>query len=85
MYAVSKDRQVVPPNRLAELRRARGLSREGLAYFAGLNVRTVERLETGVHPPRRATKVVLAAALGVQPSELGFPAIEGDPDLLPAA
>lgn len=40
-----------------------GLSREGLAYKAGISVKTVERLEAGKSVPRRATLAVINNAL----------------------
>lgn len=50
----------------AELRKSReaiGLSRIGLAYLAGVDLRTVERIEGEKVEPRRATLVVLEGAL----------------------
>lgn len=43
-----------------------GLSREGLAHFAGVSLRTIIRLEQGEHFPRRATQRVIEAALDEQ-------------------
>lgn len=59
--AMPKDRQV---SALENTRRARGLSREGLAAEAGVSLRTVERIEGGDVTPHRATARVLAAVLG---------------------
>lgn len=54
------------------IRRARekaGLSREGLAYKAGLALRTVERIEAGDVQPRRATLTVIEQALAAADAE----------------
>jgi ribosome-binding protein aMBF1 (putative translation factor) len=44
-------------------REAVGLSREGLAYKAGISLKTLERLEAGKNIPRRATLAVIETAL----------------------
>lgn len=51
-------------------RLAAGMSREELAYRAGLALRTLERIELNGVTPRRATVVVLALALKVEPESL---------------
>jgi ribosome-binding protein aMBF1 (putative translation factor) len=51
-------------------REAAGLSPEGLAYKAGLSLRTVERIEGGQVTPRRATIRVIADVLGVEADSL---------------
>lgn len=66
------DRQV---NALEIRRRARGLSREGLAADAGVSLRTVERLERGEVTPHRATARVLAVVLETSVEDL-FPGSE---------
>src|SRR3954453_8420994 len=56
-----------PPHRpcaLEVMRRARGLSREGLAATAGVSARTIYNIEVEGRAPRRATKRVLCLALG---------------------
>lgn len=55
--------------RIKELRRARGLSQERLAYLAGLSVKTVQRSEGngGLH---ERTLRKIAKALGVEPGDL---------------
>lgn len=50
------------PQEIQERREALGLSREGLAYKAGLALRTVERIERGEAEPRRATVAVIERA-----------------------
>jgi DNA-binding XRE family transcriptional regulator len=62
---------VIDGQRLRELRRQRGLSREGLAWKAGLGVTTVGRLERQPRPPCRTRTVArLAAALGQAPDAM---------------
>lgn len=58
------------PTSVRTAREALGLSREGLAYKAGVSVRTVERWETGQYMPRRATRKVVADVLGLDPLDL---------------
>lgn len=65
------DRQV---NALETRRRARGLSREGLAADAGVSLRTVERLERDEVTPHRATAQVLAVVLETSVEDL-FPGL----------
>lgn len=48
---------------IRERREALGLSREGLAYKAGIAHKTVERIEAGLVRPRRATLTVIEQAL----------------------
>lgn len=47
-----------------------GLSREGLAYKAGVSLRTLERIESGDVQPRRATLVVIGQALAAEAEEI---------------
>lgn len=50
----------------ADIRKSReaiGLSRIGLAYKAEVDLRTIERIETGEVEPRRSTLAVIEAAL----------------------
>lgn len=57
---------------LYEARRERGLSRPQLAERAGVNVRTIARIERGEGgPPMRSTLEALARALGISPDALG--------------
>lgn len=51
------------PTDIKTRREALDLSREGLAYLAGLSVRTIERIESGETEPRRATLTVIRMAL----------------------
>jgi transcriptional regulator with XRE-family HTH domain len=63
--------QAAPPNRIRELREAKGWSPEKLAVEAGVSYFTIVRLESGaVRRPQRSTLAVIAAALGVEPEEL---------------
>ena len=56
---------------LEQKRLAAGMSREELAFRAGVSLRAIERIEAGGVAPRRATLKVLADALGVDPTEFG--------------
>jgi transcriptional regulator with XRE-family HTH domain len=55
---------------VAELRAARGLSRDELAALAGVSPRTLYDLEHGLTRPQRSTATVLADALGCDPEDL---------------
>lgn len=48
----------------------RGLSQEKLAEIAGINLRTVQRLESGETEPRGDTVIRLADAMNVTPGDL---------------
>lgn len=54
---------ITPGQRIREQREALSLSREGLAFKAGISFKTLERIETGKQEPRRATLQVLEKAL----------------------
>lgn len=59
--------------RIRSERKAQGLSPEGLAFRAGVSLKTIERIETGViTSPRRATLKVIVDALGLDPAEFGL-------------
>jgi transcriptional regulator with XRE-family HTH domain len=57
-------------NRLQELRRARGLSQDGLARLAGVPNGTIKNIEQGLRVPRLDTAAKLAKALGASLNEL---------------
>ncbi|MEU6170366.1 helix-turn-helix domain-containing protein [Streptantibioticus parmotrematis] len=58
-------------DRIAELRRRRGLTQEGLAEAAGLSVDVVRKLEQGRRKTARLTSInALARALDTEPSHL---------------
>lgn len=63
-----------PPlsERIRDERKAQGLSPEGLAFKAGVSLKTIERIETGAAVPRRATLKVIVDALGLDPVEFGL-------------
>lgn len=65
--------------RLADLRKAQGLTQAGLAEKLGVEQPTVQRWEKGKREPNIAQLVELARVLGVEPSALL------DSDLVPAA
>ncbi len=58
------------PNRIRELREARGWSQEKLAAEAEVSFFTISRLENGHHRPNRSTAKAIANALGVHVEEL---------------
>lgn len=51
-------------------RQKQNLTREGLAYKAGLTVRTIERIEAGQVMPHRVTRRAIAAVLDMDPDHL---------------
>lgn len=53
----------LPGARIRQTREALGLSRIGLAYKAGVDLRTIERIEADAVVPRRATLAVIEQAL----------------------
>lgn len=50
-------------NKIAELRKAKGLTQEELAIRCGINVRTVQRIESGSVSPRVATLKLIGTEL----------------------
>lgn len=59
-------------NRIAELRKARGLSQGDLALLLGVNVRTVAAWEAAEQTPRARHAKGLARRLGVTVEQLGL-------------
>ncbi|MCF0050626.1 helix-turn-helix domain-containing protein [Dyadobacter sp. LJ53] len=55
---------------IRSLRKSKGLSQEALAEIAGINLRTLQRIETGNAIPRGETLRLLARALDVSVQEL---------------
>jgi transcriptional regulator with XRE-family HTH domain len=55
---------------IRRLRRARGLSQEGLAHEAGIAMRYLAGIERGEENPSLAFLVKIAGALGVLPGRL---------------
>ena len=53
-----------------QARKEQNLTREGLAFKAGVTVRTIERVESGQVMPHRVTRRAIAAVLGSDPAEL---------------
>ena len=56
--------------RLADLRRSKGLSQEGLARKLGLSRQAVSKWETGAADPSTANLLALAKLYGVSAEEL---------------
>lgn len=52
-----------PGKAIRERREAANLSRESLAYSAGVSLKTIERIEREEVEPRRATATVIYSAL----------------------
>ena len=63
-------------NRLKEIRESKHLTQEELAEKAGLNYRTIGRLEVGKHQAHRSVIRVLAMALDVHPDDLELDKLE---------
>jgi len=59
-----------PPNRILELRKARGLGQEKLALLIGASHTDIGRWERGDRPLKADTMRRLASALEVEPAEL---------------
>ena len=64
-------------NRVAELRRERGLTQEELAYRARVSLRTITGWEKGQRTPHKGNARRLAKALGVELDALPFGADQG--------
>jgi predicted transcriptional regulator len=52
-----------PSSAIRDARERLGLSREGLAFKAGVSLRSIERIESGETEPRRSTLAVIESAL----------------------
>lgn len=66
-------KDITPVPGISPLRAARdrrGMSREELAFKAGVSLKTIERLEAGQVEPRRATQRVIADVLECDPAVL---------------
>jgi ribosome-binding protein aMBF1 (putative translation factor) len=68
--ALASQRREALAERVRDLRVARGWSQEQLAARAGLDRKTVNRLENATYSPAADRLFVLADALGVAASEL---------------
>lgn len=64
------------PELVRAAREAKRLSREGLAFKAGVSLKTIERIERGDTFPHRSTQQVIASVLGVEVAAI-FPEPEG--------
>ncbi len=56
--------------KIIQFRKAKGLTQETLSELTGLNVRTIQRIESGEVDPRLHTLTTIAEALGVNLEEL---------------
>ncbi|MGA0081180.1 MAG: helix-turn-helix transcriptional regulator [Ilumatobacteraceae bacterium] len=65
-----KDMRKVLADRLFELRSAEELSQARLAEVAGVDRKTINRIENGHFSPALDTIVRLSVALGISPSDL---------------
>lgn len=65
-----KDMRLRLAEKLFELRQSDGLSQARLAEIAGVDRKTINRIENGHFSPALDTIVRLCRALGVKPSEL---------------
>ncbi|MBN1895125.1 PspC domain-containing protein [bacterium] len=59
-----------PGTAIAERRRQKGLSQDDLAYLCKVDVRTIQRIESGAVKPRPATLKILCNTLGCNPEDL---------------
>jgi len=59
-----------PGTAIAEKRRRKGLSQDDLAYLCKVDVRTIQRIESGAVKPRPATLKILCDTLGLNPEDL---------------
>ena len=55
---------------IAETRQRKGLSQDDLAYLCKVDVRTIQRIESGAVKPRPATLKILCNTLGLDPEGL---------------
>lgn len=70
---------IFAPEKLTELRKLKGFSQEKLAEEAGINIRTLQRLEKGDVKPQPYTLGQLAASLGVTIEDLCISASTDSP------
>ena len=56
---------MAPVNKLATLRKQKGMTQEELAHLTNVTVRTIQRIESGESKPRTFTLKAIATALGV--------------------
>jgi len=59
--------------KIAELRRQKGFSQDGLAYLCRIDVRTIQRIETGRVRPRLSTLKLISEVLGPMPASESRP------------
>ena len=62
---MAQTNQGVEVSELREIRKARGLTLESVAFLAGCDVATISRIERGLQDPRPEMAVKISRALGV--------------------
>lgn len=69
-------RGIVAPmeNKVTEIRKRQNLSREYVAYHAGISLRTLERIEKGHNGPRLENAIAIAGVLRCSLEE-AFPGV----------
>lgn len=73
----------VDPKKMKSARERRAITQESLAHQARVNVRTIQRAETGL-PIRAETLAEIAAVLGMPPAGLLGPAPLKEPEVIDA-
>jgi transcriptional regulator with XRE-family HTH domain len=68
--AIDPIRKMVLPRRIIQLRRLHRFSQAQLARSSGLNVSTINSIESGLHDPRCSTIELIAKAFYVLPGYL---------------
>ena len=62
---------------IKHFRKSRGLSQEALAHKAGLDRKTINRIEQGHYAPTMTNFFSISSALEVEPQELLAPLVSG--------
>ena len=66
------DNELVPKNRIKEVRTEKGLSQAGLAQMVGVSRNTISSIETGQYSPTAKLALILALALDKKFEELFY-------------
>lgn len=73
LLRIQKAATATPPCQIWKLRKAQKLTQEALAEAAGVNIRQIQKMESGEIQPENitlGTALRLAKALGVEPADL---------------